>query len=136
MTLNPTQRKQLLERHGSRCAYCGIDLSASKWHADHVEPVMRESRWAKDKNGRTIMVATGKLYHPERDHAGNLMPACVPCNIDKGGCDLEGWRNRLTTLADNLRRNSSTFRHAERFLRVSINPDPVVFWFETQARQL
>lgn len=70
------------------------------------------------------------------DHIDNIYPACAPCNIDKGPNDLERWRAWLgERIVDGLRRNSSTFRHAERFGRVTISAGPLVFWFERFSGQ-
>jgi hypothetical protein len=130
MTITPRQREEIRMMFGGRCAYCGCLLDG-KWHLDHVEPVERELKFAKNKDNRTVMVATGELYKPENDRIENLYPACVPCNIDKGSTPLEDWRTYLAErIVDGLRRNSSTFRHAERFGRVLITPGPLVFWFE------
>ena len=130
MRITRAQRADLLGMFDGKCAYCGIELPLKGWHADHVEPVARELKFARDKNDRTVMVPTGRLYRPENDRLDNLMPSCAPCNIDKSGLSLEDWRKRLSDLAENLRRNSSTFRHAERFQRVSVVTSPVEFWFE------
>ncbi len=130
MKLSQKGRTSLRMKFGGKCGYCGRELPEKGWHADHIAPVARELKFARDKNDRTIMVATGRLYRPENDHEGNLMPACAPCNIDKSGSELEAWRDRLNRLSDNLRRNSSAFRHAERFGRVVIVVEPVKFWFE------
>ncbi len=130
MNISKAKREQLRMKFGGRCAYCGCLLSG-KWHADHVEAVERQLKYGLDKKGRTIMVSTGLLYKPENDREDNLFPACVPCNIDKGASSLEGWREYLHyRIVERLRVNSSTFRHAERFGVVSINPAPLIFWFE------
>lgn len=130
MSLTKTERETLRMMFGGRCAYCGCELNG-KWHADHVEPVIREFRFAKDKRGHTVTVSTGKVYCPENNRNDNLFPACGPCNIDKGSTSLENWRSYLHyRIVERLRENSSTFRHAERFGVVSINRAPLVFWFE------
>jgi hypothetical protein len=127
------QRVELRMKFGGKCAYCGIDLPERGWHADHVKAVVRKLRYDYDKNA---YVATGEFYSPENNHHENLFPACAPCNIDKGRSDLEGWREYLNSrILEGLRRNSSTFRHAERFGRVVITPGPLVFWFEKFAKE-
>lgn len=130
MNISKQTRERIRQMYGGKCSYCGCVLD-KKWHIDHIEPVNRELKFAKDKNDRTIMVSTGILYNPENDVLENLTPACVPCNIDKSNSSLENWRTYLhLRIVEMLRRNSSTFRHGERFGVVSINPDPIVFWFE------
>ena len=135
MKLSNSDRDALLRKFGTKCAYCGVCLIGKKWHADHIQPVNRVLKFARDKRNRTVMVATGELYNPERDCAENLFPACVACNIDKSVLSLEEWRKRLGELPDNLRRNSSAFRHAERFGMVTVQVQPVVFWFEVFESQ-
>lgn len=135
MKLCGSKRRLLLNKFGGKCAYCGCCILSRKWHADHVKPVNRVLKFARDKHNRTVMVPTGELYNPENDCEENLFPACSACNIDKSASPLEDWRKRLQDLSDNLRRNSSTFRHAERFGRVSINNHEVVFWFEIYESQ-
>lgn len=78
MKLTKAQRATLREMFGGHCAYCGCELG-SRWHADHVEAVERKSIHIPGKG----FVTTGELWKPENDHIGNLMPSCVPCNIDK-----------------------------------------------------
>ena len=131
MNLTKEQRAELRIKFRGRCAYCGCDLPEKGWHADHVEPVDRVLKLAKDKRGYTVSVATGQVRNPSADKIENLFPACAPCNIDKQSLPLYLWRRRLEDLADNCRRNCSAFRRAERFRRVSVIPGPVVFWFET-----
>ncbi len=131
MRLSKAKREKLRMMFGGRCAYCGCQLSG-KWHADHIEAVNRKLKFVHDeKRHVTRMVATGEFYSPQNDRDDNLFPSCAPCNIDKGANSLEGWREYLHyRIVDRLRANSSTFRHAERFGVVSINPAPLVFWFE------
>lgn len=128
MKLSKPQRQQVREMFGGKCAYCGCELPEKGWHADHIKPVCRGLAYDSE-NGR--MTSNGKLGRPELDHIDNIFPSCAPCNIDKGPNSLEGWRAWLgERIVGGLRRNSSTFRHAERFGRVTITAGPLVFWFE------
>lgn len=130
MTLNKRQREQLRMKFGGKCAYCGCELG-DKWHADHVRSVMRKSKLIKGKDGISRYVSIGESRNPENDTFENLVPACRPCNIDKGGVDLEGWRGYLSErISEGLMRNSATFRHGVRFGRIVIVKEPLVFWFE------
>jgi len=127
MKLTKAQRESVRLRFGGRCAYCGEMLS-NRWHADHFEAVVRESRWERGKG----FVPTGTVLRPKHDTIENLMPACPPCNIDKGSNSLEWWREKLQAAADVLQRNSPTYRHAVRFGLVKTTGARVEFYFEKQ----
>ena len=128
--IKPTksQRAALLQRFGGRCAYCGQELG-SRWHADHFEPVQRQSAWDSKKKR---LVATGECGAAGHDNLENLMPACPACNIDKSVLSLEEWREKLQRSTDVLARNSSTYRHAVRFGLVQETNAKVKFYFEEQ----
>ncbi|MBC7598733.1 MAG: HNH endonuclease, partial [Polaromonas sp.] len=98
MKLTKTKREFVRLKYGGNCAYCGIPLP-DRWHADHREPVVRD--WYKPG---------APASRPERDHIGNMMPACPPCNIDKHSFSLEGWRQIIQRSNDVLSRDNSTFR--------------------------
>ena len=125
MALSKKQRAELHAKYGGCCAYCGTHLT-NKWHADHVKPVLRESVYQRGKG----FVATGVMHQPHNDHLANMMPACVPCNIDKHAMDLETWRKKLQASAETLYRNYSTYRHARRFELITEASPKVVFYFE------
>ncbi|WNH54812.1 HNH endonuclease [Stenotrophomonas oahuensis] len=127
MRLNKHQRELVRMRYDGRCAYCGEMLGA-RWHADHLVSVGREFVFVA---GGTR--ATGKLSRPENDQIDNLMPACVPCNIDKHSMSLEAWRAKLARACDVLASNIPTYRHAVRFGLVRETKSPVIFYFERRA---
>lgn len=115
MKLTKKQRSELKMLFGGYCAYCGCELG-DKWHADHVEPLLRG-------------------YCPERykkgaDEIDNLFPACVSCNISKMTFSIEEWRKFLMTKVDKLNRYEKNFRLAVAFGQVEITPKPIVFYFE------
>ena len=126
-------------KFGGRCAYCGCELPEKGWHADHVEPVRRE--WWKDRvkvtwgvgeNGglvKTEEKQTIGFERPQNDTLENLFPACQSCNLDKHAMSLETWRGVIAHKVQ-VCRNTSAFRHAERFGLVAITEKPIVFWFE------
>lgn len=65
-----TQWRPILDFYGKRCAYCG---TSDDIEIDHVIPV-----------------TSGGLHEP-----GNVVPACLPCNRDKGNQLLHEWRPDL-----------------------------------------
>lgn len=66
-------RLLVLQKYGSRCAYCGCLLEYKDMQVDHLHPV---------KKGGT-------------DTPDNLMPACRSCNHYKESFTLEQFRERM-----------------------------------------
>lgn len=126
--LTKRERETLRGKYGGCCAYCGNPLGA-RWHADHIDPVMRRSTWVKGKG----LVPTGEMDWPERDAVHQMNPACAPCNLYKGALSLESWRTAIEHLNDLLLRDSGPFRHALRFGLVKEARRSVVFHFERLA---
>jgi hypothetical protein len=126
MKLTKPQRAALREKFGGRCAYCGQPLG-DKWHADHIEPIVRND-WFKRAGFSTP--PRGPDF-PHRDTLENMNPACPPCNIDKHSMSLESWRGMIERSNEVLARDVSTFRRAVRYGLVTVQPKPVVFYFET-----
>tara|TARA_B100002003_G_scaffold198147_1_gene188735 strand:- start:2243 stop:2656 length:414 start_codon:yes stop_codon:yes gene_type:complete len=119
------QREALRQKFGGRCGYCGEPLT--KMHADHIEPVIRITT---DPWGKRLPVEEQRLVKPERNVVGNMMPACGPCNISKGGLKLEEWRDLLARAPEIVAREKSIFRAGVRFGVIAITERPVVFHFE------
>lgn len=143
MSLTKKQRADLFAMFGGRCAYCGCLLSPKRWHADHVEPIVRWRRPSHDRyeiEGEEIVKVRVKaemgMHSPENDRSDNFLPSCLTCNVDKGAMSLEGWREWIGDKPRVLRDNYSAFRHAERFGLVQIIAKPVVFYFEQAGAQL
>ena len=117
MKLSKLQREEVKQKFGGHCAYCGDKLT-DKWHADHLEAVIRD-------------LVTGKPEKPENDVYENLMPACTACNHNKRSMSLEAWRDLLAHYRDvQLLRDSTHARHLHRFGLIEIKQHPVVFYFE------
>ena len=122
MKLSKSQRAELKQKYGGKCAYCGCELG-DKWHADHIEPVVRKSEWVKGVG----CVQTGEQYFPENDNIQNMNPACQPCNNNKSTYSLESWRKSLNANRTTIFRDSSAARHLDRFGLLEIKQVPIVF---------
>lgn len=81
-------RKKLFAKYNGRCAYCGKPLGRS-WERDHVQPIVRF------RNVRWTFSGRHGCKYPERHVLENIVPACKPCNTDKGPLDVETWRASL-----------------------------------------
>lgn len=132
MKLSKKQRETVRGMFDGLCAYCGNPLG-DRWHADHVEPVMRKLEFVREQGRVTRMRTTGESWYPERDHIGNIMPACAPCNIRKGGESLESFRTGIARAHEVLRHNYSAYRHALRFGLIVERTGPLLFHFERVA---
>ena len=122
------QRTLVLAKSNGHCWYCGATLSG-KWHVDHVKPIRRFENVETTPQGiRKFM----DCDHPERDCFDNLVPACAPCNLFKGGHSVEGFRAEIAAQVDRAMKYSVNFRTAMRFGLVELTHKPVVFWFEKQ----
>ena len=120
------QREALRAKFDGRCAYCGGDLGKTM-HADHLEPCIRLHT---DPWNRPLPVEERRLLKPETNVVANMMPACAPCNLHKGGYSLEQWRKYLQRSAEIVRAQTSTFRAGERFGVIAVSDKPVQFYFE------
>ena len=123
------QRDALKARFGGRCGYCGCIMD--KMQADHIKPV---TRITTDPWGKRLPAAECRMIRPELNTVANMMPACHPCNLHKGGYSLDEWRKLLGRAAEIVAREKSIFRAAVRFGLIEITSRPVVFYFEKDPR--
>lgn len=120
--MKETDRDEVFNKYGGKCAYCGGILPAKGWQADHIEPHFRG--WpdsALEKYGRK------KGGH----NVANLNPACARCNRWKSTFDIEQFRTEIQAQVERLNRYSNNYRMALDYGLVSETTKPVVFYFET-----
>lgn len=133
MSLSKTQRAQLKQMFNGHCAYCGEVLS-DKWHADHVEAVIRKGEWVRvDKPNRTYEFrAVGGNHRPQNERPDNYMPSCVACNLHKGTHSVDSFKKMLEAHISKLNtaQRFSYYRHAKRFGQIQETIKPIVFYFE------
>lgn len=135
MSLSKKQRQLVWNKSGGKCWYCGCKLPERGWHADHVEPIIRESKIVPDKSDSIYshkIIATGKCGRAQHDTVDNMVPSCAPCNLFKATYDIEFFRKEIEAQIERVRKASSGFRIAERFGLIESKPQTVKFWFETQ----
>jgi len=76
-------RRNIYARDENRCQYCGRRFSSSELSIDHVTP--------RSQGGKSIW--------------GNVVCACLRCNVRKGGRSLEQTGMRLVRLPRKPRRS-------------------------------
>lgn len=134
MSLSKSQRAAVWAKSDGHCWYCGCELPEKGWHADHVEPVIRESKLVGDESSSEHthkFVSTGKMLHDKNDTLDNIVPSCAACNLFKSAFDVEFFRQEIAAQIERVRKGAgSGFRIAERFGLIRCEPKDVVFWFE------
>lgn len=146
MKLSPAEREKVRMMFGGFCAYCGASLPEKGWHVDHVEPVVRCYRYGemvKSEHGFLSYQSYGegrkkikRLDNPDGERSDNLWPSCRMCNINKSSMKLEQWRKFLMDGPESLADYNGRFRHMLRFRVVTVNPEPLLFWFEKYGKDV
>lgn len=121
MALTKTQREQIWQKYGGRCAYCGESITLKDMQADHIKPAFHN--WTDEERER---LAKG---HYGDDSIGNFNPSCRACNFRKGTSDIEGFRAAIEHGLDCCRRDF-TYRMMVRYGLVVEHPQNVIFYFE------
>lgn len=126
MKLSRSQRQVLFSKYNGKCAYCGCDLSKS-WHADHIEPVVRNRRYDYD---RQQWVFDGTYEKPENNHVDNFNPSCASCNIQKNSYTLEQFRENIQYFVNSLNSYSTQYKFAKKYGLIKETEVEVKFYFE------
>lgn len=133
MPLSKNARAELKQMFGGHCAYCGEILN-DKWHADHVEAIIRKGEWvpANGQNSTHVFKAIGGSHRPQNERPDNYMPSCVACNLHKGTHSVDSFRKQLNGHIQRLNtaQRFSYYRHAKRFGQLQETIKPIVFYFE------
>lgn len=107
-------RTEVLEKYGSKCAYCGNDITIKTMQVDHI--------WPKRMG-----------YKPDNSFE-NLNPSCRSCNHYKRAEHLENYRRLIKTIQDRLMK-IYIFRVAVNYGIIKIEPFDGKFYFETGRRE-
>ncbi|MOA44368.1 hypothetical protein D3C78_1666370 [compost metagenome] len=120
--MNP-KRKAIWDKSGGKCWYCGCYLPLKGWHADHVEPIIRN--WWENTS-----------LHHDRDVEENKVPCCASCNIQKGSLSVEGFRRKIAQYVNSLNSYSNQYKMAIKFGLVQESGIDVKFWFERRGESI
>lgn len=108
--LTATERKNVFDMFGGRCAYCGTDTTFRGMQIDHKIPLRL--------NGS--------------DEMENMLPACRSCKACKGAMDVDGFRAYLEEIPKMLARDSVAYQVGRRFELVKEAQAEVKFLFEKE----
>lgn len=129
--MDKKKRQYIFNKFGGRCAYCGEQLPLKGWHVDELLPVKRIYEMVRDQaKGKWVRKMKG-LYHPERFHVDNQMPACPSCNINKHSMSLEEFRDLITNFTAGLNKVNTQYKIAKRYGLIQETGKEVKFYFET-----
>lgn len=127
-------RNKILAKTDGHCAYCGIDLSKSRWQVDHIIP-KQNFKWHV-KNNHNIPKFLSNLTEHDVNHIDNLFAACQSCNNYKSTLHLELFRHELGQLVIRLQKTSSIYRISKRFGHIKETNEPIRFYFEEYNSRL
>lgn len=124
-------RQILFNKYGGKCAYCGDELKKG-WHADHIEPIVRNFKYDKEK-GR--FKTDGTCRKPENENIENYNPSCASCNIQKNSFSIEEFRHNIKKFVESLNKNSTQYKFAKRYGLIKETEAEVQFYFEKINKQ-
>ena len=101
-----SQRREVYNRFGGHCAYCGTPIPFDEMQIDHML----------------------SLHNHGSDTMDNLLPACRDCNYYKGGCNPDGFRKRLKRAFRREKRCDFVQRLEDKYEGWSGK-----FWYERQS---
>lgn len=107
-------REEVYKKYNGHCAYCGCELSYKDMQVDHVISVCYNHFRHKLEDINTI---------------DNLMPSCRQCNYYKMESTIEGFRKKLKTLMERVKK-PFIYRLAEKYDMVKESEWDGKFYFE------
>ena len=125
--MNKKTRDLVKSKYNNKCAYCGCEL-VKGWHADHIEPIVRDSKWNREK-GR--FEQAGTCRKPENETLENYNPSCASCNIQKNSFTVEQFRSNIKQFVNSLNQYNTQYKFAKRYGLVTETDIEVKFYFET-----
>lgn len=88
-------RKEVYEKCGGKCGYCGKDIKFKDMQVDHMNPQCL----------RTLnMSLIEGVVVDKTDCIENLMPSCRRCNHYKRADTVEHFRHKMKTLHERINR--------------------------------
>ena len=107
-------REQVYNKYNGHCAYCGCELLYKDMQVDHVISVCYNHFRKELDDINTI---------------DNLMPSCRQCNYYKEGSTIEGFRKKLKSLMERVKK-PFIYRLAEKYNMVKDSEWDGKFYFE------
>lgn len=126
--MNKKQREIIFNKTNGKCSYCGEMLQRG-WHVDHIEPVIRKSKYTNGK-----LISTQNMRRAHLHHEDNMMPSCPSCNILKSTSSVDGFREVIADRLRQLDRNPS-YRMAKRYGLITESEIDIKFYFETMQQE-
>lgn len=105
--MNKDIRQKVWKKFDCKCAYCGNDLKYDKMQVDHIN--------AKYLGGK--------------DYINNYNPSCRECNFYKSTFTIEGFRKKIATILDRVKK-PFIVRLAIKYGLISFKPFDGLFYFE------
>ncbi|MDF2381338.1 HNH endonuclease [Nostoc ellipsosporum NOK] len=124
-------REQVRQKCNGKCAYCGEVLPEKGWHIDHIQPIIRDWKYVRGKNGYDNKKVYTGCRNPELDCIDNCLPACAKCNINKHSMSVEEFRQAIYKYVQSLNLRMVQYQMAKKYGLVQETSRQIVFYFET-----
>lgn len=121
-------RNKVYNKFNGHCAYCGIEITMSNMQVDHIIP-----KFLYSAKHDCLVVHGRKVEGIKTNELQNLNPTCRICNNWKHTWTVEEFRHEIELQITRLRNYSASFRLAEKYDLLSINKNPIIFYFEKQV---
>ena len=108
--ISKAERRQVYEKYGGHCAYCGCELDIRDMQGDHIKSVYQR--------GESVLE--------------NYNPACRMCNFYKSTYSVEFLRQRIASIPAKLKERQFIYRMAVKYGLVVEQDKPVQFYFERE----
>ncbi|WP_303814070.1 HNH endonuclease [Selenomonas ruminantium] len=116
--LTQKERQLIYEKYQGHCAYCGCPLEFKEMQVDHIDSVRRH-----EEDGLNV------------DFMDNYNPSCRMCNFYKDTLSIDDFRRNLSLIIERLTKRVFIFRLALKYGLLSINNQPIQFYFENTRKK-
>jgi hypothetical protein len=106
MKFSRALRRDIFQKYGGFCAYCGQPLKLEKFQIDHIQPL------------------------PVNHKSFNLNPSCRYCNSFKSNLSLEDFRRKIALTAFMTQFKTPHIDLLFRYDLIQFNTRSVIFYFE------
>lgn len=120
-------RKKVLNKFDSHCAYCWMEITLKEMQIDHVIPKANFEMCIANNFKVPYFLKHLRLWH--ENHIDNLFPSCRKCNHYKSTMSIEVFRSELWKQIERLQENTN-YKLAKKYWQLIETESEICFYFE------